>query len=482
MEGFSPFDGLSINSLAELKPGLVGEMHTLVFEKFGELYANQESLSPIDLMMDASRIMASFCVVGDYTCKALTSKATIKAFKRAYSETEEQVKYPESMDQKVKNHLELANTVIDSLNEDNLDDVVNMLNTIQTDLENLEDVIPEYQSVGVASLSVAIESAKFWSKVVKDESHPLYSVVNGRKEDDRRLQTAGSGIDITVEIDYEVIFANINYVVSQTVGQAIKAVESVVNTVFVVVTNVVDMTTDAIVATVSAIQDAALSVVAFGTEVAVALYDVGSEVVAATLNAGIDFTTATVTAGIAIFSATIEAGYEVTTAIAEGVFDVVSTTAEVAVQVADATVDAGAAIVGGAVDTAILATETAVDVGSAVVETSLDVVVGGLEAGVDAAGFVVDTAVTAVESTVGLVQDTAMVVAATVAGVTEGISRIVRADYEGASTGGAFMVDQIISNPVLLFPLNWIPIAVVTAFWYSIPSSATSGFRKALLP
>jgi len=484
LPNFKPFENLNLKSLKSVTPKDVGHMHTVVFNEFADKYQFKDQLSSMDLMFHTREVMAAFCDKGDYLCKALSSKATVKAFSRLHSETDEEMKYPESMDEKVKNHLILAETVIDSLNEDNTDEVVEMLNTIQTDLEELEDVMPEYQSVGVAGLSVAIESTKFWSKVMKDVNHPLYSLVNGKQNEEgdknRQLQAVGEGINITVEINWEVIFENINYVVTQTVGQAIKAVESVIDTVFVIVTNVVDMTTDAIVATISAVQSAAQAVVAVGTQVAVALYDATSQVIAATVNAGIDLTTATITAGFALFTTAAEVGFDVASSVIGGALDVVSTTAEVALDVADTAVTAGSAVLEGVVDTTILAAETAVGVGTAVLDTSVDVITTGLEAGVNAAEVVVETASNGIEAGIDVVQGAAGVVVGTVAGVAGGISRIVRADYNGATTGGAFMVEQVMSNPVLLFPLNWIPLGIVTAFWYSIPSSANSGFRQAL--
>jgi len=448
---------LPFDSLEELDASNVGKLHTLVFEMFGNMYeSRRESLSSIDAMMDISRVMSCFCGTGDYLCKALTYKATVKTFQASTSRTDAQ-DYPESMDKKVKQHLELAEVVMHSLNDDNLDDVVDMLTTIQSDIMELEDVVPEYQSVGVASISVAIESTKLWSKVLRDESNPLYQMVNGKEEIEedqlRKLQQTfpGTGINITVEVDYETIFANINYAVSSTVEQAVATVDRTINTVFVVVTGVYEMTEAAIVDTVNAVLSAAQSVVDATVNVAVTLINVSSQVVAATINAGANLADATVTAGVAIVTTTVE-----------NTLDAVTTTVEAGINIGTAIVTNTVAVAGAAADATIAVATTAI------------------EASVNAIGATAEAVVSVAEAGVEIATDTVSTVLTAAATINERITTIAIADFRGASIGGAAMVAQVMTNPVLLFPLNWIPLIIVTTFWYSVPNSFKSAFKRSI--
>ena len=76
-------------------------------------------------------------------------------------------------------------------NMENINDILETLSAYQSELENIDDVDIASQMVGIASLSVAIESTKLWHQVFIDSSHPLHDMIgyfnsDGSKRKKRR--------------------------------------------------------------------------------------------------------------------------------------------------------------------------------------------------------------------------------------------------------------------------------------------------------
>lgn len=184
----------------ELKAENVGAYHTDAFEALAERYsyASQRPKSELDLMMDVSDILSGYCAESDSTCRSGAYKATLKQFH--VGRTGEQFVIPESMDQSVREHLGKAFDVIDTISPENVDEKIQLLSKIQNDIADLEDVSQSDKMIGVASVSVAQESAKYWTNAFTDKQHPFSSMLNRIgdtpvktiNEHDRRLQVSGN--------------------------------------------------------------------------------------------------------------------------------------------------------------------------------------------------------------------------------------------------------------------------------------------------
>lgn len=222
----------------ELKAENVGAYHTDAFEALAEKYsyASQRPKSELDLMMDVSDILAGYCAESDSTCRSGAYKATLKQFH--VGRTGKQFVIPENMDESVRKHLGKAFDVIDTINAENVNEKIELLQNIQNDISELQDVSAADQMIGVASVSVAQESAKYWTKAFSDKEHPFSGMLNrigdtpvkSINEHDRRLQVSG---DLTWQdffpIDYsEVIAAD----TQGAIDYSIEAVNEKPNIVF----------------------------------------------------------------------------------------------------------------------------------------------------------------------------------------------------------------------------------------------------------
>lgn len=459
LDGFNPYETITGNSLKEVKPSEVGTLHNVAFDMLAQsIDPSATSVNAMQLMMEVNNIMGQFC--DDAICESMASKATVRSFQQEQTESGV-LQFPDSMDKKVEAHLRLTQTVIKSMDGSNTEEALNMLHAIEKDLTDMEDVTPEYQNAAIASVSVARESTQLWIKVFEDETHPLHKMVTKPKpvsHDDRRLQIdaeiSNAAVNVTVEVNYDVIIDNVQESVVAAVTAALSAVDSVVNLVNVVITNMVNLTVETIATTVEAVRAAVLGVVDSAIQVVVTVKNLGVAVAqgaVAVANQAVDTT-------VAVANATVQAGITVATTVATVAVETVETGIDATVALANATYQAADAVVDATVDVALA-------VGGAAVELAIDVAEG-----------VVDTVQNVAETVVDTVQDVVQDIKA----LFENISRIIDADFVGASNGSAAMVNLMFENPTYLFPLNWLPMSVVVAFWYSFPASAAAALRFAL--
>jgi len=330
-ELFNPFDGLDgINSLKDLRPELVGYVHNSIFNKLGEIYEELDVLDPIRVMMDISQSMATVCDKLDDFCRAMAYEATINAFQRIQGR-ECEIEIPERMDPKIVAHLELADAIIQSANPDNEQEVLEMLETIQADMSTLQGVNPNFQSVGVGSLSVAIASFKLWTNVMKDESHPLYRLVFPEEVEPRQDDIdseVDAGITIDISINYDNIIDDIQTTVSQTVGAAVNTVVTTVQTAANIGGNViqagvgvVDTSVNTISTTVEGTVDLATNIVGTGT-------DIVGNVVGTTVNIGQEIVGTTINTTTAVIDGTTDVIGNVVGAVTENTVEAVVTVAD----------------------------------------------------------------------------------------------------------------------------------------------------------
>ena len=449
-----PFRNTKLRSLNDMTANDAGLLHTAAFEEFALLNEGEKEITGINAMMDMSEIMSSFCG-DDEICSSMAFKSTVESFEKPVAE-EGKLTFPESMDPRVQQYLELTQVVINSMTEDNIDEVVATLNLIQQDIEAMEDVIPEYQQVGAASVAVAKESAKFWTEVYNQKDHSLHNFVFKPLDpedelDERRLQLESPAINVTIELNYDIIVDNIQEAVTGAVTAVFESVDAVINLVNVVIVGMVNLTIETIEETVEAVRDAVLSVVDSVVEVVVTIKDLGVAIGEAVYNVADEAIDTT----IAIANATVQAGIEV-----------VETTVDVAVTAVETGVDAAVDLVNATYQAVDAVVDATVDVAVAVAGKAVDVVVDSVEAVVDV-----------VDATVGAVVDVVVGTVDAIQAAFQRVIQIVNADFAGAGTGGAAMVDLIRDNPTLMFPLNWIPMFFVAVFWFAVPASTRSAFR-----
>merc|ERR1712224_949454 len=66
------------------------------------------------------------------------------------------------------------NSVIQKIDELNLDETVASLTALKEEIEDTEDIHEGYKASTLVGLSVAIESKKLWHSAHFDEEHPLH--------------------------------------------------------------------------------------------------------------------------------------------------------------------------------------------------------------------------------------------------------------------------------------------------------------------
>ena len=158
-------------------------------DMLGEKYSENMPTTDFELMEDVSDVMASFCPREDALCDAMVYKATLEEF-HAASKGEKSLNIPENLDKDLKESIELADSTIGMLGENDKDEVINMLEIIKDDIENMENVDPNEKEMAVASLSVAIGSTNLWHSVFTETDHPLHHIVAEKINERRRLQQA----------------------------------------------------------------------------------------------------------------------------------------------------------------------------------------------------------------------------------------------------------------------------------------------------
>jgi len=196
------------NEHRELEAKDVGAYHTDAFEKLGKIYKENKPKRKLDAMMDLSNIMSGYCDVEDSLCKSQAHKSTLTQF-HAIQHGMPETDYPEDIDPAAKEAMEQALSLIYGLDEHNVDDIVDALTQVQSDLESMKDDKGHLMGA-IASLSVAIESTKLWHNVFTDPEHDLHETVTFGK---RRLQLELPDFDIP-----EIIEADVTAAISSVVS------------------------------------------------------------------------------------------------------------------------------------------------------------------------------------------------------------------------------------------------------------------------
>lgn len=179
-----------------LKAEDVGALHTESLIKLEEKYANKKPASDIELMMDVADVLASFCDPADSTCRSNSYKATMQQFHySAKKDKSSKFVIPESLNSEVREKLNRAFDIIDTLDDKNVAEKVSMLGEIQNEISDLSGVPESDKIIGIASVSVGQESALYWTSAFNDKDHVFKDMLVELDRDPfnpRRLQVAGN--------------------------------------------------------------------------------------------------------------------------------------------------------------------------------------------------------------------------------------------------------------------------------------------------
>ena len=142
----------------------------------GELYYSEKPSSHEDVITDITNFVSSLCPEGDSNCVYNVRKTTEEQFHSSQRGQDERL-YSDDLDIKVKGILDDVYTTLDLIEADNIDDIVEKLDNIQSDLEEQNDIDQRSRMVGIATISVAIESSKLWHSAYIDITHPLHEMI-----------------------------------------------------------------------------------------------------------------------------------------------------------------------------------------------------------------------------------------------------------------------------------------------------------------
>jgi len=186
--------------LEKMKPTNVGDFHTDAFHKLGEVYSEKGPSSDFELMQNIGEVMASFCPSQDTLCDAFVYKATIEEFFVA-SNGGPQIEYPKGFNEDLKEALDITENMINTLNADNVYEVVDELEVIIDDIESMKSINSDEQNLAIASVSVAKESTKLWHDAMTDSDHKLHNLVMDKAKHFRRRRLDESPELITIEFE-----------------------------------------------------------------------------------------------------------------------------------------------------------------------------------------------------------------------------------------------------------------------------------------
>jgi len=217
-----------LNSGRILYPEDVGALHTEVFETLASMYAIKKPKSRAEMMKDSGNIVVTYCDKGDSACDAYVYKTTEEQF-HISDNGSRTISYPEDFDSKLKESMDQVKSIVSSVKNVNIDDVVGELATIKRKVDDMADVKEGYKLAVLSGISVASESSKLWHNVYNDSSHSLHrihspSFYSRGNEGDRRLEEEGDteyyddtdyyyGVDIL-----GIVFADVSAAVVAGIG------------------------------------------------------------------------------------------------------------------------------------------------------------------------------------------------------------------------------------------------------------------------
>lgn len=158
----------------------------MALDKLSEKYITNISTNATEIVLDMMNIFDELCDEG--FCGEMDILTAIQVFNSTIIHGSHEIHLPKDFHPLLNNSINEMGSVIDGLNEFNLDETISSLTAIKEKIEDTDDIF-EHQRVSVlSSVSVAIESTKLWHNVHYDENHPLHSAIKLSKNKDRSLR------------------------------------------------------------------------------------------------------------------------------------------------------------------------------------------------------------------------------------------------------------------------------------------------------
>lgn len=157
-------------------PSDVGVIHTEAFEALANLHSTQKPKNRTELQRNVANIMTSYlCHDGDSECKKEVKAKNRRRFKNPVLVDEWRA--PEDLDSSLKGVVESAKSIVGTLRTgDNVDDVVNGLESLEQSVNGRKDTDRLHKTVVLSGLSVAKESTKLWNDVYSNPDHALHGL------------------------------------------------------------------------------------------------------------------------------------------------------------------------------------------------------------------------------------------------------------------------------------------------------------------
>lgn len=154
----------------------------------GKKYSNRKPQSQADVVEDVADIVSQYCPEDDTLCSSVVHDSVIQEFKST-QKGEKEIKYPDTFDNRVKIILDKTYSIIDLVDEEDLDLVIRKLSTMEDEIDNLVEVDEKSKMIGQIGVSIAIESTKLWHSAVKDSDHPFHQMIGYFSKDDQARRT-----------------------------------------------------------------------------------------------------------------------------------------------------------------------------------------------------------------------------------------------------------------------------------------------------
>lgn len=170
-------------------PSDIGTFHNEILTKLSKDFSKRKGKNTATLKDDFINILSSYCDKGDTQCieeiYQIEEQAQYHMSSQDPFSGRIQVIYPDGMDPPLKTALKEIFSILDLLNEENLDEIVTSINAIEEQIHDLSRVTVSYRKMALSAAAVARESTKFWHSVYFDERNPFYGLV---QSSERKLQ------------------------------------------------------------------------------------------------------------------------------------------------------------------------------------------------------------------------------------------------------------------------------------------------------
>jgi len=182
----------------ELSPENAGAFHTVVFKNLADKYRIEHPKSISHYIKDVGDVMSDFCDKGNMKCISEAYKQTVNQFAHVSKKgTSTLSNAHEKFEGSVRSALDRTYELVDefgSTEEKDLDYFVSEMDNILDELKGMTDEDEAQRLIALGSVSVGIDSAKYWHEAYYDETNPFYGALRNKLDGNRRLTDTASDV------------------------------------------------------------------------------------------------------------------------------------------------------------------------------------------------------------------------------------------------------------------------------------------------